>query len=152
MDLIKGGSNFDCILAAAAMVMDIDLGELKTRIGHDGSETIFPNLSEPYCRRGFHMQEIIDQAFLNGWSVMSIEVKFGLDPFNGDDPGFIVPVEQKRISVYLKKFPGIIAGKRDDGNHAVAWNGRMIYNSAGHIYPLKEFKYYVEQFWAFCKY
>ena len=149
MDLIKGENNLDCILAAAAMVMDIDLVELKKLIGHDGSEIIFPNSPEPYCCRGFHIQEIIDQAFLNGWSVMYIQREFGLEPFIGEDPPFIINVPDKRMATYLKKFPGIIAGANNNKNHAVAWNGKMIYDPSGRIYSLREFNYNIQEFWAF---
>ena len=152
MDLIKGENNFDCILAAAAMVMDTDLAELKKLIGHAGSEVIFPNASEPYCFRGFHIQEIIDQAFLNNWSVMYIQRKFGLDPFIGQDPSFIINVSSKRMATYLKKFPGIIAGVSNNKNHAVAWDGKMIYDPSGSVYTLREFNYDIQEFWAFSKY
>ncbi len=152
MELIKGENNLDCILAAAAMVMGIDLVELKKIIGHDGHEIIFPNAPEPYCRRGFHIQEIIDQAFLGGWSVMYIQRQFGLDPFIGDDPSFFIEVSNKRMATYLKKFPGIIGGRSVDKSHAVAWDGKMIYDPGGRIYSLIEFNYDIQEFWAFSKY
>ncbi len=151
MDLIKGENNLDCILAAAAMVMDIDLVELKKLIGHDGSEVIFPNSPVPYCYRGFHIQEITDQAFLNGWSVMYIQRKFGLEPFIGEDPPFAINVYDKRMATYLKRFPGIIAGVSDNKNHAVAWDGRMVYDPSGSVYTLREFNYDIQEFWAFSK-
>ncbi len=151
MNLIKGENNLDCILASAAMVMDINLSELKKRIGHDGKEIIFPNAPEPYCRRGYHIQEIIDQAFLDGWSVMDIQVHPGLDPFIGDDPAFPLPFPPKRIHNYLFNLPGIIAGVRDNRNHAVAWDGNMIYDPSGLIYPLTGFDYNIIEFWAFSK-
>ena len=152
MKLIQGENNLDCILTAAAMVMGINLIELKERIGHDGKEIIFPNAPEPYCRRGFHIQEIVDQAFLSGWSVMYIQKLFGLEPFIGNDPVFVIPFSLKRLSVYLKKFPGIIAGVAGSKNHAVAWDGKMIYDPGGKIYPLREFSYAIREFWAFSKY
>ena len=151
MKLIKGENNLDCILAAAAMVMDENLAELKKRIGHDGKERIFPSAPEPYCFRGFHIQEIIDQAFQMGWSVMYIQRQFGLDPVIGNDPVFVINVHDKRLSVYLKKFPGIIAGISNNKTHAVAWDGKMIYDPGGKIYPLREFNYAVREFWAFSK-
>ncbi len=151
MNLIKGENNLDCILAAAAMVMDIDLVELKKKIGHGGHEIIFPNSPEPYCRRGFHIQEIIDQAFQLNWSVMYIQRQFGLEPFIGDDPTFIIDVHDKRLVAYLTSFPGIIAGVNGNKNHAVAWDGKMIYDPSGRIYSLIEFNYDIQEFWAFSK-
>ncbi len=149
MNLIKGENNLDCILAAASMVMDIDLVELKKLIGHDGSEVIFPSSPVPYCYRGFHIQEITDQAFLNGWSVMYIQRQFGLEPFMGDDPKFRIYTSDKRMATYLKKFPGIIGGRSDDSSHAVAWDGKKVYDPRGKIYSLKEFNYDIQEFWAF---
>ncbi len=151
MKLIQGENNLDCILAAAAMVMGINLVELKKSIGHDGSEIIFPNAPEPYCFRGFHIQEIIDQAFQNNWSVMYIQKHFGLEPFIGNDPVFTIDVNDKRINNYLTNFPGIIAGVKGNRNHAVAWNGEMVYDPSGFVYSLREFDYNIKEFWAFSK-
>ncbi len=151
MNLIRGENNLDCILAAAAMVMGQNLVDLKIQIGHDGKEIIFPNAPEPYCFRGFHIQEIIDQAFQLGWSVMDIQVHPGLEPFIGNDPVFPLPYPPQRINNYLTNLPGIIAGVRGCKNHAVAWDRKMIYDPSGRIYSIKDFDYEIKEFWAFSK-
>ena len=151
MNLIKGENNLDCILASAAMIMGISLSDLKINIGHDGCEIIFPNSPDPYCRRGFHIQEIIDQAFKLGWSVMYIQKHFGLEPFIGNDPVFTIDVSDKRLNNYLINLHGIIAGVNGSKNHAVAWDRKMVYDPSGKIYPLQEFDYNIKEFWAFSK-
>ena len=150
MIIQKGENNRDCILASAAMVMDIPIKELKDRIGHDGGEKIF-DAPEPYCFRGFHIQEIIDQAFLNGWSVMNIQAQPGLSPYLGTGEPYMLDLPELRIKTYLKRFPGIIAGVMPGRNHAVAWNKRKIFDPSGKEYGLKDFEFVIKEFWAFSK-
>ena len=45
----------NCLLHAFQTVTGLNLIE---RLGHDGSEIIYPDLPEPICRRGFHTQEL----------------------------------------------------------------------------------------------
>ena len=150
MELQKGESNVDCILAAAAMVMDIPIKDLRNKIGHDGGEKIF-DAPEPYCFRGFHMQEIIDQAFLNSWSVMNVQSEPGLAPYTGTGDPFMLTFNDNRIKTYLSRFSGIIAGVQMGSTHAVAWDGKRIYDPGGRIYKLSEFEYIIKELWLFSK-
>ncbi|MFW9874532.1 MAG: hypothetical protein ACFFG0_15610, partial [Candidatus Thorarchaeota archaeon] len=141
MYLQKGTDQIDCMLAAAAMVMDIPLAELKERIHHDAFEKIFPNAPEPMCYRGYHIQEIIDQAFLNGWHVMEIQTKPSLVCFadGNKDSEFFIPINDNRIKVYLGNFSGIIGGILPGITaHAVAWDHKekKIYDPCGEVYKL----------------
>ena len=155
MNLQKGQNKLDCLLAAAAMVMDEPLEDLKKRIGHDGFEKVFPNSYEPYCYRGYHIQEIIDQAFLNGWAVINIEVSPNQVSFLGNDKLFKIPINENRLNVYLNKFPGIIAGVIPGVTaHASAWDNKskQIFDPAGEVYKLKDYKLQIVEFWAFSRF
>ena len=150
MYLQRGENNRDCILASAAMVMDEPLADLKKRIGHDGGKKVF-DAPEPYCYNGFHIQEIIDQAFLYNWSVMNIQAHPATGQVNG--PGvYPLPINDNRINVYMKRFPGIVAGVLGGHTHAVAWDRKNIFDPSGFVYKLKEYKFQIHEFWAFSRY
>src|SRR4051812_22249881 len=51
------------------MVLDLPLETIVKILGHDGSEKYWPEYPEPRCRRGFHIQEMIDLCFSLGKSV-----------------------------------------------------------------------------------
>lgn len=50
---------WECAPYAFAMALGVTVHELYARIGHDGSQVIWPDMREPLCRRGFHHQELI---------------------------------------------------------------------------------------------
>lgn len=155
MYLQKGTNQLDCLLTSAAMVMDVPLAELKEKIGHDGFEKIFI-APEPYCFRGYHIQEIIDQAFLNGYTVMHVETEPSLISFlnTNKNAEFFIPVNKNRIKIYLDNFPGIIGGVIPGVTaHAVAWcnKDKKIYDPCGEVYTLKDYKLKIKDFWAFIK-
>lgn len=152
MKLIKGKSNRDCFLVAAAMVLGVEPEDLTKKIGHDGGQVVFPNTREPYCFRGFHRQEIIDCAVSYRYSVMSVESKPGHVPFVGDDPPFYLEHNKYRLTAYLNRFVGIIGGVTQGRSaHAVAWDGEFIYDPVGLIYNLEDFEYEIIEFLAFAK-
>ena len=58
MKIQKQPNRWSCLPTSFAMILDVDVNELIRKIGHDGSEILWPNLEEPYCRRAFHIEEI----------------------------------------------------------------------------------------------
>jgi hypothetical protein len=49
------------------------VAEFISKIGHDGSRIVWPELPEPNCRRSFHLQECIDCLIDLGYSLTEIE-------------------------------------------------------------------------------
>lgn len=131
---------------AFAIALDVPVQELINIIGHDGSEILFPEDPEPFCRRGFHPQEIIDVCLLKQFGVIAIhnqpvsELKSGM---------YTVPVSSERMPYYLENYSGVLTGIGYTGQpHAVAW-GAKIYDPNGLIYDLENFN--IEQFFIIVK-
>jgi len=151
MKLIKqsGGS---CLITSTAMVLNTDIKSLADMIGHDGSAVVLPLLPEPACRRGYHLQEIIDCALKLGYTVTPIEAA----PYSTPDGKSEYPIDfqinnQERIFNYMHNSIGILTGLGKQWRHAMAWDGKHIYDPRGYIYSLCDCKIIVDCFWMFNK-
>lgn len=87
------------------MVVGEDAAEFMERLGHDGGEIIFPHLSEPQCRRGHHIQEIIYWLWTHGHKVTPIQ----LIPMIGDPSGKERPVPIEYVT-YVDDNVGVTTG------------------------------------------
>lgn len=115
------------------MVLGISLNEIIARIGHDGSEIVFPHLPEPQRRRCFHIQEMIAVSF----SLKHPATEFQFNPCmtpNGVDI-FEVPASGIRELMSVSK--GVLLGKGRQHGHAVAWDRRHIYDPLGMVYDIE---------------
>lgn len=95
------------------------------QIGHDGSEIVWPDLKEPLCRRGFHVQELVDVALKFGVALVEIEG----DPATIAGERAIIdcqifPNPHDRMEDYMNRYHGLLLGDRLNGRsqHMVAWN------------------------------
>lgn len=112
------------------MVLDIPVQKLIEKIGHDGSEILWPELPEPICRRGHHLEEIQMAAYDIGVILTSFTPAFEYTP-NEERP---VKYQFDLRSVF-ERYSGIMVGQWIRGGpHAVAWSAmeRMIYDPDGH--------------------
>ena len=121
---MKQPNKWSCLPCAFAMAFEVSLESVLYILGHDGSEIIFPNKADPYKRKNFHIQEMIDVALHYGLSVTEIQNK----PIAQSPSGvYLVPVPSDRMSNYLKNYKGVLTGKRTDVPHAVYWTGIEIH-------------------------
>ena len=139
MKLLKQPNRWSCLPTAFAMLLDITVEEVVVALGHDGSELIYPGHSEPYCRRSFHIQEMIDVCLLRNIGIVQIERAPVSEALGAT---YNVPVPKARMEFYLSKFPGVLIGVGSISGkpHAVAWNGSKIFDPNGTTYPLSNFK------------
>jgi len=146
MKLIKATKPWNCVIAAAAMAMDCTIEELEKLIGHDGGEIVRDSPS-PANRRGFHIQEIIDVAWQKGFSVTPIEAK----PIGTIGDGKFSPIKmnEMRFQEYLDDNIGILTGQARRFGHAVAWDGKMVYDPRGHIISFDDCNVAISHFWIF---
>lgn len=72
MHLIKQPNNWSCLLTAFSMASYTPIERLIEDIGHDGSEVVWPELPEPYNRRGFHTEEFIQPMIQVGYAPVII--------------------------------------------------------------------------------
>jgi len=129
-------NKWSCLPTAFAMATNRPVDRVISDIGHDGSEIIFPDLDEPYCRRGFHIQELVSVCMFHNTGVIQIE----LDPVSeAQGHLFKLPV-CKRLDYYLVNYNGVLVGTGMSGTpHAVAWDGLNILDPNGLQYNIKEF-------------
>lgn len=150
MRLIRQPNLWSCLPTSLAMVLSKSVEEIIDNIGHDGSEVCWPELPEPKCRRCFNMQEIIDVAILQGYSLTPIDAL----PSNGPALGherltYSEEVASLRINSYLKGFGGIITGKLPTNmSHAVAWSKEFVYDPVGTMYKLHGSLFVVKTLWV----
>lgn len=135
MKLQKQPNNWSCLPTAFAMVAHIPVSQFIEAIGHDGSDIIAPEYSDPYCRRSFHIQEINDVCLAHNLSVTPIEVNpqgcvAGDRIINFNIGGL------KRVEKYMKKYRCVLIGSGFPTYkpHAVAWNRLYIYDPNFSIY------------------
>lgn len=154
MNFQRQPNTWSCSVASAAMVMDEPVQDLIMRIGHDGSEIVFPDLPEPMCRAGFASQEIVDAALAAGWSMTPIEAKPQCTP-NGPDVRDVFPKFKERMDDYFKRYSGLVEGERYDGRywHNVAWDcERQVWlDPAGPTLPKERPPIKVAKLWVFMK-
>ncbi len=129
MKLITG---YNCLLASAAMVLDVHPDVLTQLIGHDGSEIIFPKLPEPLNKRVFHVQEIIDCAIEYRYAVTEIQAIPCLTP-NGKDEYPVKFPNKNRFENHFNDNIGIIVGQTEKCGHAIAWDGKMCFDPRGFV-------------------
>lgn len=130
MELIKQQYQWSCASASMAMLLGVPEANIFKSLGHDGSDILWPNLDEPYGRRGFHPQELMDTAIRHGYAMM--EIVDSIELVNKDNDCKIIEMPQSRLIWYMDRFDGLILGRYSVGvYHAVAW-------SKGHVYDPRE--------------
>lgn len=113
-------NNWSCLPTAFAIILNKPATKIIEAIGHDGSEILWPELGEPECRKGFHIQECIKTALYHGWGVIHLDINPIVikNEFNeysyGDDTTFILGM--------LLSYSGVLLGKSFAKSHAVAWD------------------------------
>ena len=127
------------------MVLDIPVADLLQELGHDGTATWWPKAVGPKRQRGFHVQEMIDVCWRRGFSVTLIEYGPMAQPDENYEPRLYTTEETltARMRGYLDNNVGVITTLN---NHAVAWDGKQIYNPSGKIYPMPH-DFEMREFW-----
>ena len=143
--LIKSTPNrWSCVPAAFATAINVEVQTLIEKIGHDGSEIIFPDLEEPLCRRAFHVQELCIALFSLGYFVSGYDCL----PLALCDEDHMYTVEYPDEKALFKEIMsnsiGVGCGRIQNTNttHAFAWNGERCYDPQGFIYPLSRYELY----------
>jgi hypothetical protein len=128
----KNSKKYPCIAVAFALACEIPLEDFIQRVGQRGG----------LIMGTYHHQQCMDVAWDLGYASMSIERRSLLIPgldYQGDPAEVRYPEGgQKRFTDYLKNQVGILGGtyltaKKQIG-HAVAWNGKKIYDPRGYSY------------------
>jgi hypothetical protein len=144
--LNKSPNRWSCLPTAFATGISMLVDELIKEVGHDGSE-IVNDMDEPYCRRGFHPQEIIPICLKKGYSVTEIE-KFP-EICQGNNLIYVIPINN--IKILMEDYKGVICGTWYNKNeHAAYYNKGIVYDGIN-SYPLNNAKIDIRLFYIIMK-
>jgi len=150
MKLLKQNGDH-CLVYSLAMVLDEEPEVLMGEIGHDGQEIWWPDNKNP--KRGVHIQECIDCCLRRGYGLVPIELFPCSAPVDAPQDYRYIYDTIEATSRFMNNIAderGIIIGINNQGNgHAVAWDGEMIHDPIGKIYPLEDFN--IRECWMVIK-
>ncbi|MFA5344693.1 MAG: hypothetical protein WC315_00225 [Candidatus Omnitrophota bacterium] len=134
-------NSWSCMAAAFSTALGIRFADFIKLMGHDGS-------GQPYedkrFHRGFHIQECIDLCLMTGFACTEIQCYYGSKPFvESIESVPVYPLKdcEFRFQHYLRKTKrGVITGLGQCFGHAVAWDGKFIYDprSPGYMYRFED--------------
>lgn len=141
-----------CMPLAFAMAMEIPVAELLEEVGHDGGKIAFPNLSEPACRQGFHIQEFVHVALRRGLAVTPVELFPVLAAADERQTQTILYPDNnwKRFADLLAASRGVIDGVGFRFGHMVAYDHGRVYDPKGHEYDYSRIACEAHQFHSRC--
>ena len=125
-----------CLVFSLAMLLGESVETLLQEIGHSGEEVWWPGWEIPYSYRGIHIQEVIELCLKRNYTLTPIE----MTPVSGcaKEPGNYRPIYEDGA----ERFYRLVQGRRGimiSSNHAVAWDGRIIWDPNGRLYELHNF-------------
>ena len=136
--LNQSGDN--CFLYAAAMVLDIEPQKLITLIGHDGTEIWWPDQVGSKKQRSIHPQELLDAAVVLKKTFICIE----FIPRTGWDKNSARLIFDKtmvpRFAAWIKDRYAILIVRGSGLGHAVAWDGKSVYDPKGFVQSIEEYE------------
>lgn len=125
MNLLKQENRWGCGFAAFAMLFDLSIKETVDLIGHDGSEIWWPGAEEPLCRRGVHVDELIEAAYGLGYGLIQFEANPLLWDTVLGQPKAVVHSDylEARLDRIMARGPGLILGQYAPNKwHLCAWD------------------------------
>lgn len=139
MELILQPNRASCLATSAAMVLGATMDEVFEKLGHDGLETVNPELDPPARYRGFHPQEIVDLFFNAGVNHIYVERK----PETGwIQTGNRVNVydwfERRFVNYIMWSKRAVLLIYRGGKGHAVAYEKGIVYDPSGGKYPYEK--------------
>lgn len=142
---VKSPNSWGCLVASTATLLNVSYDKIIEELGHDGSKIVFPDLSDPKCRRSFILEEIIDLLWHRGMGLVSVS----FCPVISD--GEIVEeifTDLDRINRYLSSTVGLLQGSYAiDRPHICAWDGTHVIDPKNaSIKTLEESDLIVEQY------
>jgi hypothetical protein len=138
---------------AFAMVLDVPVADLLVALGHDGSEIVFSSLSEPLCRRAFHIQELVQVALARHLAVTPVELFPVLQPTEtGPFHKVVLYADNnwRRFEVTIQSSRGVIDGTGARLGHMVAYDHGSIYDPRGLVYDYSRLACEARQFYTRC--
>ncbi len=141
--IVLSPNRWSCLACSFAQALGVTLEEIIEFVGHDGSQIINPLAPEPFCRKSFHPQEMIDFCLSLGKGVTEIQ-KFptSINEYSENERTvFELGKAFKRFEKYLSENKGVLCGYVRERRvpHAVYWDQQNIIDSNGTVYELGKF-------------
>ena len=140
----------NCLVYAAAMVMNADPEEILRYMGHHGQEEWWPEAEGNARLRGVHIQEIIDYALESDWMVTPVELYPASAPLGFEKSARKLWLEDEcrtRFITWLQFFPAILIHP----SHATAWDvvTKKVFDPNGLIREIEHLQ--IIEAWVFQK-
>jgi hypothetical protein len=133
MQLLKQPNSWSCSVTAFAMALDVSIEKLICMVGHDGSEILWPELSDPLRRRGFHLQELMLCAVHLDYipTLWEVDTLFApnerVKPHRLNFEAFLTPLITKSVR-------GVAIGPNRQGNlHAITKTFNYWFDPCGQV-------------------
>lgn len=123
-----------CALASFAMAYGISQKNLIRQVGHEGAEIWWPKLAEPMCRRGFHIQELIQVGILMGFSITPFELFPVIQSGDGEQRAVDDSRRDYIFEGLILQNSGVITGAGFKCQHSVAFERGVIFDPDGDQY------------------
>jgi len=135
--LRQSGDN--CLLYAAAMVLDADPEDICAATGHSGNDIWWPDEVGARKKRSHHPQELIDYAAILGLTFVKIIAipRIGWTEATCK-PIFVEPM--KRLERWLMGRRAILLVTSGSLNHAVAWDGKEVFDPKGFKASIEDYE------------
>ena len=123
---LQKSNNNDCLPYAFAMACDVEPNDFIQLLGKQGYNIAWPDLPNPKCYRGWHLQECMIVAYAHCKMCVPIYRNIVL----GHDDEHLIYFEQE-------DFPCSETGVLILKDHAVAYHGDKIFDPKGKVYDYK---------------
>ena len=134
-------NRWSCLPKAAAIAADVPFEKILEKIGHDGSEILWPDLPGKYQRRSFHTQEIVLALLDLGFTATPLYAEMTIgNRLNGRHY-----VAKTDLTRFLDK-KGILIGMFGNNPHAAAFDSGIIHDPQGSSYPYHD-AIRIEEIW-----
>ena len=115
--VMKPGEN-RCLEYSVAMLLGCTVKELESGLGNLGQCKVW-DLPEPYCRRSYHIQEIINYALKQGYTLTPFCTEYTILP---TPPHIGAPIINKLTRAYAQNILTRFNALLIKPGHAMAWN------------------------------
>lgn len=118
-------NGWSCLPTAFACCLDVPVSEIFDWLGHDGSEILWPELPEPGCRYGFHIQEMQEYCL----AIHRLRTVYLERVMRGTPDGKRIKyVESRIIDPEVCGQRGVLLTFDGLESHAVAWDGEYVFD------------------------
>ena len=147
MQLQRKPNRWTCLPVSFAMVLDIPVQDIFNELGHNGSRILWPDLPEPMCRRGFHIQELIEIALRHGFAVTPFELSPVLQC---EDKEYCFDERWTAFATVVANSTGVLTGSGVRTHHAVAYALGQIFDPDNGVYDYSKVACEGRLFYANC--